>query len=59
MSPVVIKVHRDYERQRKAGIEVPVFNPEKLGIKGAGFWMKHNKDKFAEVDAKLAAAEKK
>ena len=59
MSPTIIKVHRDYERQRKAGIETPVFNPEKAGIKNADFWMEHNKDKFAEVEAKLAKAEKK
>ncbi len=29
---------RDYERQRKAGITEPSFDPEALGIRNAGFW---------------------
>lgn len=58
MGSDVIKVYNDYQNQRRAGISVPVFNPEKLGIKGADFWMKHNKDKFAEVEQRLAQAEK-
>lgn len=29
---------KDYEAQKKAGLD-PVFNPEKLGIKNAQFWM--------------------
>ncbi|MEH7379285.1 alanine/glycine:cation symporter family protein [Bacillus sp. JJ1533] len=29
---------KDYERQRKAGLD-PVFNPEKLGIKNADYWV--------------------
>ena len=29
---------RDYERQKKAGVE-PVFDPEALGIRNAGFWV--------------------
>lgn len=36
--PVVRKVYRDYERQRKAGKD-PVFHPEDLGIQGADFWL--------------------
>jgi AGCS family alanine or glycine:cation symporter len=32
-----LKVLKDYEMQKKAGID-PVFNPTKLGIKGADFW---------------------
>ncbi|MGO4890530.1 alanine/glycine:cation symporter family protein [Anaerobacillus sp. MEB173] len=32
-----LKVLRDYEMQKKAGKD-PVFNPTKLGIKGADFW---------------------
>lgn len=35
--PTIIKVCRDYDRQRRAGID-PVFDPEKLNIKGATFW---------------------
>lgn len=37
LSPIVIKVYRDYEKQRKAGLE-PHFHPEKLGIRNADFW---------------------
>ncbi|NUL45857.1 alanine:cation symporter family protein [Cellulosimicrobium funkei] len=37
LSPVVYKVIRDYDRQRKAGLD-PVFVPSELGITGAEFW---------------------
>lgn len=57
MGNTVIKVHSDYARQLKAGIKEPVFNPEKLGIKNADFWMEHNKDQFAEVEEQLRKAE--
>ncbi|NLB14573.1 MAG: alanine:cation symporter family protein, partial [Gammaproteobacteria bacterium] len=30
---------RDYERQKKAGLD-PVFDPDALGIRNAGFWRK-------------------
>ena len=33
---------RDYESQRRAGAE-PVFDPEKLGIRNAGFWVERLK----------------
>lgn len=46
MSPTIVKVYQDYQAQRKAGIEEPVFNPEKLGIKNAEIWMRLNKDKI-------------
>lgn len=35
--PVIIKVCRDYDRQRKMGLD-PVFDPKALGIRGAVFW---------------------
>lgn len=35
--PIVIKVTRDYDRQRRAGLQ-PVFQPEELGIRGADYW---------------------
>lgn len=38
LSRVGLKVWKDYERQRKQGIEDPTFNPKKLGIKNADFW---------------------
>lgn len=37
LSRVVFKVTRDYDRQRKLGLN-PVFRPAALGIKGADFW---------------------
>lgn len=37
LAPLVYKVYRDYERQRRQGLD-PVFNPRALGIKGADFW---------------------
>ncbi|MBQ8143257.1 MAG: alanine:cation symporter family protein [Butyricicoccus sp.] len=49
--PVVKKVYDDYMAQRKAGVEDPYFNPEKLGIKGCDIWMDINKDRIA-ADAK-------
>ena len=53
-SRTIITLYKDYQDQLKHGIETPVFNPEKLGIKGAGFWMEHNKDKFREVEEKMS-----
>ncbi|KWR70090.1 sodium:alanine symporter [Arthrobacter sp. W1] len=35
--PVIVKVCRDYDRQRKLGLD-PVFDPKALGIRGATFW---------------------
>ena len=35
--PVAIRVFRDYERQRKAGID-PVFRPENVGVRNAPLW---------------------
>jgi len=36
VKPVVVAL-KDYDAQRKKGID-PIFNPKKLGIKGADFW---------------------
>lgn len=38
LSPIVIKVVRDYDRQRKMGKD-PVFDPVSLGIENADFWV--------------------
>ncbi|MET4590807.1 alanine/glycine:cation symporter family protein [Arthrobacter sp. 754] len=35
--PLVRKIYRDYERQRKLGLD-PIFDPQALGIEGAEFW---------------------
>lgn len=48
MSPTIKKIYRDYAAQRKAGVEKPVFNPKKLGIKNADIWMEINADKIKE-----------
>ncbi|MFZ7944785.1 alanine/glycine:cation symporter family protein [Neobacillus sp. 19] len=37
LSKTALKVFKDYEAQKKAGLD-PVFDPVKLGIKGADFW---------------------
>ena len=47
MAPTVKKVHDDYHAQRKAGVEAPVFDPRKLGIKNADLWLEINKDKLS------------
>jgi len=38
LSKTGMKVWKDYESQRKQGVENPVFDPKKLGIKNADFW---------------------
>ncbi|MCM3117274.1 alanine:cation symporter family protein [Neobacillus sp. MER 74] len=47
LTKTALKVFKDYEQQRKAGIE-PVFDPVKLGIKGADFW----EEKLKESNSK-------
>ena len=34
---------KDYEAQRKAGVEKYTFDPESLGIKNAEFWTKESR----------------
>lgn len=43
VKPTLIAL-KDYEQQKKAGID-PQFNPEKLGIKNADFWVEKSKEK--------------
>ena len=38
MGNAALKALKDYESQRKAGVEKYTFDPEKLGIKDADFW---------------------
>ncbi|MEV0947505.1 alanine/glycine:cation symporter family protein [Rhodococcus sp. NPDC049939] len=38
LAPVVWKVMRDYDAQRKQGLD-PTFEPTRLGISGADFWV--------------------
>ena len=42
MSSPALKALKDYERQRKAGVEKYTFDPEALGIKNADFWKGEN-----------------
>lgn len=41
-----IKVFKDYETQKRAGLD-PVFDPIKVGIKGADFWEEKRKEESA------------
>jgi len=45
-----MKVRKDYEAQQKAGVSEYTFDPEKLGIKHAEFWLKRK----AKRDTKAA-----
>lgn len=38
-----VKALRDYEAQQKEGVKNYTFDPEKLGIKNADFWVERNK----------------
>jgi alanine or glycine:cation symporter, AGCS family len=42
-SKPALKALRDYEAQKKAGVEHYRFDPEALDIKNAGFWVKRNR----------------
>ncbi|GAB2738539.1 hypothetical protein GCM10027174_09740 [Salinifilum aidingensis] len=37
LTPVVRKVIKDYDHQRRTGLD-PVFDPNRLGIRGADYW---------------------
>ena len=56
--PNVKKIYDDFFQQLKAGIEVPYFNPKKLGIKNVDLWMDINKDLIAEGKAEAIYNEK-
>jgi len=44
----IIAIYKDYTAQLKSGIDAPIFNPEKLGIKNADLWMEINAKEIAE-----------
>lgn len=50
LSAIVFKVTRDYDKQCKAGLD-PVFDPRKLGIAGADYWV--------EASAEIAAHQRR
>jgi len=47
LTKTALKVFKDYETQKKAGLD-PVFDPIKLGIKGADFWEEKIKNEAAK-----------
>jgi alanine or glycine:cation symporter, AGCS family len=47
LTKTALKVFKDYETQKKAGLD-PVFDPVKLGIKGADFWEEKIKNDAAK-----------
>ncbi|WP_372740519.1 alanine/glycine:cation symporter family protein [Neptunomonas sp.] len=53
ISKPAVKALKDYEAQRKAGVKEYTFNPEKLGIEGADFWVK----RYARQSGKSKAKE--
>lgn len=38
MFPKAIRTLRDYEKQKRQGIDEPVFDPQKLDIENAEYW---------------------
>ena len=46
--PPALKALWDYDRQRRAGVEKPVFDPVKLHIKNADLWTEINADRAAK-----------
>ena len=38
MGGPALKALRDYEAQRKSGVDTYTFDPKKLGIRNADFW---------------------
>jgi alanine or glycine:cation symporter, AGCS family len=48
LAPVVRKVIKDYDRQRKLRLD-PVFDPRPLGIRGADFWVEQAESAAAKA----------
>ncbi|EFP95631.1 alanine/glycine:cation symporter family protein [Vibrio caribbeanicus] len=59
MSKPAIKALEDYEMQRKQGVKVYLFNPIKLGIKGAHYWENEYRRKTGKEPSSEAPAEAK
>ena len=45
------RVYKDYKEQRNAGVEEPIFDPDKIGIKNADLWKEINKERLEKSDA--------
>ncbi|WP_017975437.1 alanine/glycine:cation symporter family protein [Actinopolyspora halophila] len=48
LAPIVRKVIKDYEHQRRMGID-PVFDPHRIGIRGAEFWESKDSEERANA----------
>lgn len=57
LSPKVIKILKDYERQKKLGVD-PVFEPAELGLPNAELWTEITNEKYSDLLAAKHAAEK-
>lgn len=57
LAPVVRKVLKDYDAQRKQGLD-PDFDPVRLGIKGADYWMFQRTTQIPRLEAPQGSAVK-
>lgn len=57
LSPKVIKILKDYERQKKLGVD-PVFEPAELGLQNAELWTEITNEKYNDLLEAKHAAEK-
>ena len=48
LSNTFIKLFKDYEQQKKLGLD-PVFDPDRLGIKGVDLWKDIIKEKYSDL----------
>ena len=55
MAKPAIKALKDYERQKKAGVDKYTFDPVKLGIKNADLWTK--KKNVEQTEEQIALKE--
>ncbi|OZG71647.1 sodium:alanine symporter [Hahella sp. CCB-MM4] len=56
LSRPAMKVLKDYEDQQKAGVKQYTFDPEKLGIKNADYWVKRKAQRNTETESSADTA---
>ena len=54
---LVVKAIRDYERQKKLGLD-PVFDPDEVGIEGVELWKEIVRDNYGDLEAKKRGKQK-
>ena len=54
---LVVKALRDYERQKKLGLD-PVFDPDEVGIEGVELWKEIVRDNYGDLEAKKREKQK-